>query len=191
MAGREIGRDDEWRAVASVLSPMPSPAWFWSCDLLPAASLKQAPYFSGKRRPLLLSSDGLDGRWQPTRHETVWRAVASRKGGRNKGATWPQFLKSCRAQLASTTSAPPQGGFAPATPVPTPAGSLFPWQRLAAPPAGSAASTGGDLRRRRQLGIAVPDQRSFRSMSIRTFTIFPAGLTCARRRLRLQVIAHR
>jgi hypothetical protein len=65
------------------------------------------------------------------------------------GATWPQFLKSCRAQLASTTSAPPQGGFAPATtaPAPTPAptqsGSLFPWQRPAAPPAGSAASTGG------------------------------------------------
>jgi hypothetical protein len=33
-----------------------------------------------------LSSDGLDGRdgrWQPKRHETVWRAVASRKGSWN------------------------------------------------------------------------------------------------------------
>jgi hypothetical protein len=72
---------------------------------------------------------------------------AAKAAGTTSGATWPQFLKSCRAQLASTTSAPPQGGFAPATPAPTPAptqsGSLFPWQRPAAPPAGSTASTGG------------------------------------------------
>jgi hypothetical protein len=72
---------------------------------------------------------------------------AAKAAGTTGGATWPQFLKSCRAQLASTTSAPPQGGFAPAAPAPAPAptqsGSLFPWQRPAAPPAGSAASTGG------------------------------------------------
>src|SRR3984885_1584309 len=77
---------------------------------------------------------------------------AGKAAGTTGGATWPQFLKSCRAQLASTTSAPPQGGFMPApapapapapTPAPTQSGSLFPWQRPAAPPAGSAASTGG------------------------------------------------
>jgi hypothetical protein len=74
---------------------------------------------------------------------------AAKAAGTTSGATWPQFLKSCRAQLASTTSAPPQGGFAPATPAPAPtpaptqSGSLFPWQRPAAPPAGSAASSGG------------------------------------------------
>jgi hypothetical protein len=74
-----------------------------------------------------------------------WQAAkADRTTG---GATWSQFLKSCRAQLASTTSAPSQGGFAPATPAPAPtraptqSGSLFPWQRPAAQPAGSAAST--------------------------------------------------
>jgi hypothetical protein len=55
---------EQWQAAKSAgttnggpwpqfLSPMPSSAWFRSCDLLPAASLKQAPYFSGKRRPLL------------------------------------------------------------------------------------------------------------------------------------------
>jgi hypothetical protein len=70
---------------------------------------------------------------------------AAKAAGTTVGATWPQFLKACRAQLASTTSAP-QGGFAPAAPAPSPAptqsGSLFPWQRPAAPPAGSTASTG-------------------------------------------------
>jgi hypothetical protein len=134
MAVREIGRNDEWRDLASVPSPMPSPAWFWSCD--------------SRSYP---SSDGLDDRREmgkSKRHETVWRAVASRKGNGNiGGATWPQFLKSCRAQLASTTSAPPQGGFMPApapapSPAPTQSGSLFPWQRPATPPAGSVASTG-------------------------------------------------
>jgi hypothetical protein len=37
---------------------------------------------------------------------------AAKAAGTTSGATWPQFLKACRAQLASTTSAPPQGGFA-------------------------------------------------------------------------------
>jgi hypothetical protein len=76
---------------------------------------------------------------------------AAKAAGTTSGATWPQFLKSCRAQLASTTSAPPQGGFMPApapapapapSPAPTQSGSLFPWQRPATPPAGSVASTG-------------------------------------------------
>ena len=77
---------------------------------------------------------------------------AAKAAGTTGGTTRPQFLKSCRAQLAATTSAPPQGGFAPApaparAPAPSPApaqsGSLFPWQRPAAPPAGGVASTGG------------------------------------------------
>jgi hypothetical protein len=65
------------------------------------------------------------------------------------GATWPQFLKACRAQLASTTSTSPQGGFAPAppasapapSPAPTQSGSLFPRQQPAAP-APAATGTG-------------------------------------------------
>ena len=74
---------------------------------------------------------------------------AAKAAGTISDATWPQFLKSCRAQLASTASPPPQGGFAPATPAPAPSpaptqsGSLLPWQRPAVTPAGSAASTGG------------------------------------------------
>jgi hypothetical protein len=75
---------------------------------------------------------------------------AAKAAGTTGGATWPQFLKACRAQLTSTTSAPPQGGFMPAAPAPTstpaPAptqsGSLFPWQRPAAAPAGNVASIG-------------------------------------------------
>jgi hypothetical protein len=74
---------------------------------------------------------------------------AAKAAGTTGGATWPQFLKACRGQFASTTSAP-QGGFAPAAPAPAPApspaptqsGSLFPWQRPAAPPVGSTVSTG-------------------------------------------------
>jgi hypothetical protein len=78
---------------------------------------------------------------------------AAKAAGTTGGATWSQFLKACRTQLASTTSASPQGGFAPApvaptsapapSPAPTQSGSLFPWQRPAAPPAGPAGSTGG------------------------------------------------
>lgn len=43
---------------------------------------------------------------------------AAKAAGTTNGETWPQFLKDCRARLASTTSAPPQGGFAPAAPAP-------------------------------------------------------------------------
>ena len=82
---------------------------------------------------------------------------AAKAAGTTSGATWPQFLKACRTQLASTTSAPPQGGFAPAaaaapatpapapapSPAPTQSGSLFPWQRPATAPTGGAASSGG------------------------------------------------
>ena len=87
---------------------------------------------------------------------------AAKAAGTTSGATWPQFLKACRTQLASTTSAPPQGGFAPAAPAPAPAplpaptqsGSPFPWQQPAAPPAGGAASTGG--------GAVSPQQAQYR-----------------------------
>jgi hypothetical protein len=43
---------------------------------------------------------------------------AAKQAGSTNGETWPQFLKDCRARLASTTSAAPQGGFAPAAPPP-------------------------------------------------------------------------
>jgi hypothetical protein len=101
MAVREIGRNDEWRDVASVPSPMPSPAWFWSCDS-GSYACSQHPASNGLLIPVAnagrsyLSSDGLDGRWQAKRHETVWRAVASRKGRRNNRrrnlATIPEIL---------------------------------------------------------------------------------------------------
>src|ERR1700722_15482927 len=38
---------------------------------------------------------------------------AAKAAGTISGATWPQFLKACRTQLATTTNASPQGGFAP------------------------------------------------------------------------------
>lgn len=47
---------------------------------------------------------------------------AAKTNGTTNGETWPQYLKQCRAQLASTggATAPPQGGFAPAAPAPVP-----------------------------------------------------------------------
>jgi hypothetical protein len=47
----------------------------------------------------------------------------AKQAGTTNGETWPQFLKDCRARLASTTSAPAQGGFVPAAPAPAPAPS--------------------------------------------------------------------
>lgn len=46
---------------------------------------------------------------------------AAKANGTTNGETWPQFLKQCRAQLASTgaSTAAPQGGFAPAAPPPS------------------------------------------------------------------------
>ena len=211
MAVREIGRNDEWRDLASVPSPMPSPAWFWSCDSGSYACCRTQPQ-TGSLFP-----------WQtpaaPTSAPTASTAAgnqsvmkqcgaqwqAAKAAGTTGGATWPQFLKACRAQLASTTSARPR--------------------RICAARAGSCAFAGADaigftvsvaaasrsarwehrvdrrgLRRRRKLSIVVPDQRSFGSMSIRISTISrehaitatrKAALTCARRRLKLQVIAPR
>ena len=75
----------------------------------------------------------------PTAHQSVMRLCASRwkdakAAGTTGGQTWPQFLAQCRASQGSVATAP-SGGFAPA-PAPAPAsqpGSLFPWQRPAAP----------------------------------------------------------
>jgi hypothetical protein len=101
MAVCEIGRNDESRDLASVLSPMPGAAWFWSCDSRSYAC-SQHPASNGLLIPVANagrsypSSDGLDGSWQPKRHETVWRAVASRKGSWNNRrrnlATIPKIL---------------------------------------------------------------------------------------------------
>ena len=213
MAVREIGRNDEWRDVASVPRPNAEPSLVLELRqrllrLLPAPSLKRAPYSRGKRRPLPTSaptaSTAAGNQSIMKQCGAQWQAAKA--SGTTGSTTWPQFLKSCRAQLASTTSAPPQGGFAPATPAPAPtsaptqSGSLFrgsgqQLHRLEAPRRPKA-----DLRRRRKLRIAVPDQLSFGSMSIRTSTISlehaitatrKAELICARRRLRLQVIAQR
>jgi hypothetical protein len=213
MAVREIGRNDEWRDVASVPRPNAEPSLVLELRqrllrLLPAPSLKRAPYSRGKRRPLPTSaptaSTAAGNQSIMKQCGAQWQAAKA--SGTTGSTTWPQFLKSCRAQLASTTSAPPQGGFAPATPAPAPtsaptqSGSLFPWQRPAAPPAGSTTSTEGGFASAQEAQIAVPDQLSFGSMSIRTSTISlehaitatrKAELICARRRLRLQVIAQR
>ena len=101
MAVREIGRDDGRRDVASVPGPMPSPAWFWRCDGRSYAC-SQHPASNGLLIPVANagrscpSSDGLNGQRKPKRHETVWRAVASRKGGWNNRrrnlATIPEIL---------------------------------------------------------------------------------------------------
>jgi hypothetical protein len=111
-AVREIGRNDERRDKASVPSPMPGPTWFWSCDSGSACSQHPASNRlliplanAGRSYP---SSDGLDGRRKSKRHETMWRAVASRKGRWNNKwrnlATVPEILP-CAARLNDKRSA--------------------------------------------------------------------------------------
>ena len=159
--------------------------------LLPPPSLKLVPCSRGKRRPLLPSADHLNGYRKPKRHETMcaqWQAARLLAQQAAPGG------HSSRAQLDSTASALPQGGFAPATPASAPApspastqwGSFFPWQRPAAPPLGAPRRLEADLRRRKKLSIVVPDQPSFGSMSTRTSTIFPArGITATRSKARI------
>ena len=102
MAVREIGRNDEWRDVASVPSPMPSSAWFWRCD---RGSYACSQHPASNWLPLSVaaaglfscpSSDHLNSHRKSKRHETVWRAVASRKGSWNYKwrnlATVPEIL---------------------------------------------------------------------------------------------------
>ena len=132
---------------------MPSAAWFWSCDSCPHASFRPAsngllvPVANASRSaPAPTTSTATGNQSVMKQCGAQWQAAKA--AGTTGGATWPQFLKACRAQLASTTSAPPQGGFMPApapapSPAPTQSGSLFPWQRPATPPAGSVASTEG------------------------------------------------
>ena len=64
-----------------------------------------------------------------------WQAAKS--SGMTNGATWPQFLAQCRAQLGSGAAAanPTSASTQPQT------GSLFPWQTPAAPAPASTTST--------------------------------------------------
>jgi hypothetical protein len=182
--------------VDSVLVPSPSAAQFWSCHSHsyacshhPASNWFLVPVANaGRSCP---SSDHLNGYRKPKRHETMcaqWQAARLLAQQAAPGG------HSSRAQLDSTASALPQGGFAPATPASAPApspastqwGSFFPWQRPAAPPLGAPRRLEADLRRRKKLSIVVPDQPSFGSMSTRTSTIFPArGITATRSKARI------
>ena len=134
---------------AATVAPTPAPAQPQTGSLFPwqqpasSAPAPVAPTATGNQS--VMKQCG--AQWQ-----------AAKAAGTTSGATWPQFLKACRTQLASTTSAPPQGGFAPAapapSPVPTQSGSLFPSQQPASPPAGGAVSTGG--------GSVSPQQAQYR-----------------------------
>jgi hypothetical protein len=79
---------------------MPSAAWFRSCDTRshassgPASNRLLVPMANASRSSP--SSDHLNGHRKSKRHETVWRAVASRKGSWNNRrrnlATVPESL---------------------------------------------------------------------------------------------------
>src|ERR1700733_90302 len=129
---------------AAIAVPTPAPAQPQTGSLFPW----QLPPSSPTPAPITSTATAN----QSVMKQCGAQGQAAKAAGTTGGATWPQFLKSCRAQLASTTSAPPQGGFMPApapapapapSPAPTQSGSLFPWQRPATPPAGGTASTGG------------------------------------------------
>jgi hypothetical protein len=154
------------------------------------------------------SSDHLDGHRKLKRHEqcgALWQAAKA--AGTTGGATWPQFLESCRAQLASTTRAPPQGGFMPAStpaPAPSPAPAAIGFTVSMA----AASSSTGWKRRVERRRIASPQQAQYHCPGSTVVWVnehshichFPgtrdyghtkSGLICARRRLRLPVLAQR
>ena len=207
-AGCEIGRNEEWRDLALVPSPMPSPAWFWNrdsgsyaCSQHPASNGLLIPVANaGRSHP---SSDGLG---QPKRHETVWRAVASRKGSWNNRrrnlATIPEILPGA-ARLNDKRSA--AGGICASTGSRAFASAdaiAFTVSVAAASSsaAGSAASTEGGSASVQEAQYRCPGSTVVWVNEHSPFTISPApvitgarkaGLICARRRLRLQVIAQR
>ncbi len=109
-------------APASAPAPQQSGSLFpWSQPAAPAPAPTAAPGQS------VMAACGQE-----------WKQAKA--AGTTGGATWPQFLKQCRAQMSGSSSASiapaPAPNVAPAlapTPAPTPNGSLFPWQQPAAP----------------------------------------------------------
>ena len=155
MAGRQAGRHDKRRDMAPVPRPMPSAAKFWSCNSRShtGSGVAQTRFPVPRQQPAAPTpaatpSTAVSNQSVMKQCGAQWQSAKA--AGTTNGQTWPQFLKECRSRLASTTGAPPQGGFAPATPAPAPAtspaptqsGSLFPWQQPAAP-APAATGTGG------------------------------------------------
>jgi hypothetical protein len=166
---------------------MSSAARFWSYDSRSHASSGAAS--NGLFVPLANarasgpSSDRLNGHRKSKRHETVRRTVAIREGSRDDKrrnlATVPESLPGATS-LNDERSAPgrihasagPTTGpraYARANTI----GFTISVAAASSSPAGSAASTGGDLRRRSKLSIAVPDRLSFGSMSISHIYHFP------------------
>ena len=219
MADGESGRNDQRRDVAAIPRPMPNAARFRSCDGRSYARFDPVsawlPLSLAAAGGSALSSNWVNSHRKPKRHETVWRAVASRKGSwdnkRRNLATVPEGLPDAARlndERSSARRVAPAAAAAPATPAPAPAlrqrrrnrvhcfhGSgqqlrrLEVWHRAEA-----------DRRRPNKLSIVVPDQPSFGSMSTRTSTISQARettptrraeLTCAKLTRRPQVIARR
>ena len=130
----------------------------------------------------------------------------AKASGTTGGATWPQFLKQCRAKMSGSSSASISPAPAPSVaPAPAPAGSLFPWQQSAAPAPARLLQTmpplpQPELHLHNRFSTAVPAQPWFGSTSTRTSTTFPARMTmgtrsmastCARRTRRRLATARR
>ena len=97
------------------------------------------------RQPSAPASAPANGRSVMSLCAGQWKDAKA--AGTTGGQTWPQFLRQCRARVASAAP-PPSGTFAPApapatAPAPAPqSGSLFPWWRPSTP-ASAPASNGG------------------------------------------------
>ena len=95
---------------AATAGPMPAPAQPQTGSLFPW----QAP---AAPAPAPTTSTAIGNQSVMKQCGAQWQAAKA--AGTTSGATWPQFLKQCRSQLASTSG--PQTGFAPAAPAPAPA----------------------------------------------------------------------
>ena len=93
------------RPGTTTAAPTPAPA--------PPQTGPCSPWQQPAAPPAPAPSTATRGNTQSVMKEcgAQWQAVKA--AGTTNGQTWPQFLKECRSRLASTTSAPSQGGFAP------------------------------------------------------------------------------
>ena len=177
-------------------APTPAPA--------PPQTGSLFPWQQPAAPPAPAPSTATRGNAQSVMKECGAQWQAAKAAGTTNGQTWPQFLKECRSRLASTTSAPSQGGFAPAAPAPAP--PRLPRRRNRVHCSRGNSRQRRPLRRLEQAGLRLhrrlstgaPTRLWSGSTSTRISTTSlvrgitatrNAALTCARRRRRLRAIA--
>jgi hypothetical protein len=133
MEDRESGGNDERRDVAPIPRSMRAQLSSGAGTVAPAPPQTGSLFpWRQPATPAPASAPSTAASNQSVMKQCGAQWQSAKANGATNGETWPQFLKECRGRLASATSAPPSGGFAPVAPVPAPAPANY----------GNAAPTG-------------------------------------------------